>query len=307
MKRGAINLCVAVGLLGLVWYLADGAAAVRMLGGADPLLLAAAFCVLTLQTVISSLRWRLTAAQLGISINWATALREYYLSQIVNQTLPGGVIGDAGRAVRTRQTAGLMASGQAVVFERLAGQIALFAVMAAAFLVTWTRPGGVDWPDWAAWPLLCIMVACLCMPLLFQIFSHVLPPEAAHKLRCQGRALRHALAAPQVRLRQALLSLATVLCNIAAFGLCTWAVGVDLPIAAVFALVPLILFAMAIPATISGWGLREGAAAALFPIVGASASDGLAASVAFGLVFLATVLPGIVFLGFGTGLRPMKF
>jgi hypothetical protein len=35
-------------------------------------------------------------------------------------------------------------------------------------------------------------------------------------------------------------------------------------------------------------------AAALFPITGATASAGLAASIAFGLVFLAAVLPGVI-------------
>jgi hypothetical protein len=61
-------------------------------------------------------------------------VREYYLAQIVNQSLPGGMIGDAGRAVRARAQAGLLAAGQAVVFERLAGQIAMFLALAVAFL-----------------------------------------------------------------------------------------------------------------------------------------------------------------------------
>ena len=51
---------------------------------------------------------------------------------------------------------------------------------------------------------------------------------------------------------------------------------------------------MLVPVTVSGWGLREGVAVALFPVAGASGSAGLAASIAFGLVFLAAVLPGIL-------------
>ena len=58
---------------------------------------------------------------------------------------------------------------------------------------------------------------------------------------------------------------------------------------------PLILLTMLIPVTISGWGLREAAAAALLPLAGFVASEGLATSVAFGLVLLATSLPGIFF------------
>lgn len=93
-----------------------------------------------------------------------------------------------------------------------------------------------------------------------------------------------------------LLSIATTLCNLAAFGFCAQAVGHGLPPAAIAAFVPLILLTMLVPLTISGWGLREGAAAALFPVAGASASGGLAASVVFGLVLILSTLPGLLVL-----------
>jgi uncharacterized membrane protein YbhN (UPF0104 family) len=103
------------------------------------------------------------------------------------------------------------------------------------------------------------------------------------------RALMH----PQVRSRQVALSVGTALCNLAGFAFCLRAVGVQIEVTAILALVPLILFTMLIPISISGWGLREGAAAALLPLAGVTASDGLAASVAFGLVFIVAVLPGV--------------
>jgi uncharacterized membrane protein YbhN (UPF0104 family) len=300
MVLRAVQIAVALGLLALLWHVADGAAALRLLSGANPWWLLAGAAALTLQTVLSALRWRLTAAQLGIALGRAAALREYYLSQVVNQALPGGVVGDAGRALRSRQAAGLMPAAQAVMFERLAGQIALFVVMATGFAATRVVHGGLDWPPALAWAVALLVAAGVIVPLL--LWALVRQGRAA-RLGRQGTALWLALFAPQVRARQAALSLATVLCNIAGFGFCIWAVGVALPIPAIMALAPLILLAMVIPLTISGWGLREGAAAALFPLAGVSASDGLAASIAFGLVFLATVLPGLALLAFG--LKPL--
>jgi len=47
-----------------------------------------------------------------------------------------------------------------------------------------------------------------------------------------------------------------------------------------------------VPVTISGWGLREGAAVVLFPLAGSTASGGLATSVAFGLMLIVASLPG---------------
>ncbi len=294
---GLVKIAVTAGLLGLLWRVADGAEAAGRLAGADPAWLAAALAALTVQTILSALRWRLTASRLGIRLDRLTALREYYLSQLVNQALPGGMLGDAGRAVRARSQAGLLASGQAVFFERLAGQIALFIVLAMAFLVTAARPGGLDWPGALQGPLAAFVLAGLALPGALWAAGTLLPGPAGRVLEAFARAFGQAVAAPAVRWRQLWLSLGTALCNIAAFAFCARAIGAELSGAAVLTLVPLILFTMVIPLTISGWGLREGAAAALFPLAGASAAEGLAASVAFGLVFLASMGPGLVLFG----------
>ncbi len=88
------------------------------------------------------------------------------MAQIVNSLDFRGMIGDAGRAVRARGQAGLLASGQAVVFERLAGQIAMFAVMGSAFLFTLVAPGGFEWPQWLAIPVGLMIAAALALPIL---------------------------------------------------------------------------------------------------------------------------------------------
>lgn len=289
----AVQIAVAVGLLAIIWSAADGPEAARALVGADLWLLAAACAALTLQTVLSALRWRLTAEQLGIHLGPVWAVREYYMAQIINQSLPGGMIGDAGRAVRARQQAGLLASGQAVVFERLAGQVGMFAVMAPAFLLTLGMPGGVDWPGWLVGPVFALILGLALLPLLV-VMATRLPGPVGRTTLSFCRTTATALLAKKVWPRQVGLSLGTTACNLAAFGFCAAAVGADLSWAATFALVPLILFTMLIPISVSGWGLREGAASLLFPVAGASASDGLAASVAFGLIFLVSVLPGLI-------------
>jgi len=289
----AVQIAMAFALLAVLWHVADGPAALAILARADPWWLLAALAALTLQTLFSALRWRLTAGALGIVLSRRRAIGEYYLSQIVNQSLPGGMIGDAGRAVRSRGQAGLLASGQAVVFERLAGQIAMFVVMTLAFGVTLARPGGVDWPAWALGPVMLIVAGGLALPGVLWAAVR-LPGRLGQGVRGFWRALAAALTARGVLPAQVGLSAATTLCNLAAFGFCAHAVGAVLSPVAVMALVPLILFTMLIPISVSGWGLREGAAAALFPIAGATAAQGLAASIAFGLAFLVAVVPGVV-------------
>lgn len=299
------QIAVAASMITLLWQLTDGREAMRTLAGAQPLWLIIALVALTLQTVLSALRWRLTAGRLGISFDVTHAVREYYLSQVVNQSLPGGMVGDAGRAVRARRQAGLVRSGQAVIFERLAGQVAMFTVMTIAFLVTWWTPGGLDWPHWVA-VMIGLLVAGGAAAIAAVWAGARLPGAVGRVVTGLNDALDAALLSRAVFPRQAALSLGTAACNLAAFAFCAIAIGAPLPLVAVLAVVPLILFTMLIPISVSGWGLREGAAAALFPLVGATATQGFAASVAFGLVFIVAVLPGIVPLFRESGRRTLE-
>ena len=160
------QLAVAIVLLALLWQAADGPAAARSLIAAEWSWLGLAFAALTLQTILSALRWQLTARQLGMVFSAGHAVREYYLAQVVNQSLPGGMIGDAGRAYRAREQAGLLASGQAVVIERLVGQTAMFLTMAVAFLLTYLIPGGFDWPRWLAAPVGLVVFCGIALPFV---------------------------------------------------------------------------------------------------------------------------------------------
>ena len=280
-------------LIALLWAAADGREILRILSQAQPLWLLAAVAVLICQTVLSALRWKLTAAHLGQTLRLPHAIREYFMSQIVNQALPGAVVGDAARAVRARAQAGLAAATQAVVFERLAGQIAMFLTMACAFIVTSLSAGGLDWPLPYAAPIGTAIAAggaVACVIALGQWF----PAMLGQKLCGWIRPFHTALLSKQALPGQIGLGAVITVCNLAAFGLCAWAVGVHLSLAAILAVVPVILFSMLIPFTISGWGIREGAAAVLLPLSGTSPSEGVAVSVIFGTAILLAALPGLI-------------
>jgi uncharacterized membrane protein YbhN (UPF0104 family) len=289
------QLAFALGLLAMLWRIFEGSEALQMLARAEPWWLAASFFALTLQTGLSALRWRLTAEQLGISLTRGEAIKEYYLAQLVNQALPGGIAGDASRAVRARVQAGLMASSQAVLLERFAGQVALVGVMFVGLGLAVLQPGGLSWlTGLALGGGLALFIALVGVFTLVWI-ARSSTGRFGRVLVSLSEAARVALLAPSVLWRQIWLSLATALCNVAGFTFAAWAIDSDLPVLTSLALVPIILMAMLIPLTISGWGVREGAAIALFPLAGLAAVEGLAASVTFGLLFLAATLPGLAF------------
>lgn len=287
-----LRLLPPVVIIGLLWNLADGPAALALLAKADWLYVFLAFVAVNLQTIASAWRWHRVAARLGQHIPPGHGVAEYYLSQLVNQSLPGGVLGDAARAVRARHQAGLGIAAKAVIIERLAGQIAMFSLLAIGFVWALLNPGGLALSIgtnelWAgALVLLCVVVLGLLAVHLARRRWH----------RHLGSSIVTALVAKGAWIEQASLAVVIVALNLSSFALCALATGTTLSAEGILVLVPLILCAMLIPTTVAGWGFREGAASALFPLAGATAAAGFAASIAFGLVILAASLPGLFFL-----------
>lgn len=289
--KGTVRVVFTLGLVVLLAFIVDLRAAARLLWTADPALLAAGYVALSAQTVISAARWKLTAERLDQGFSLLVAVREYYLAQFLNQTLPGGMVGDAGRAYRRRHDAGLVRAGQAVLFERMSGQLALIVIAVPGIALSALIPGGVRWPAALGTIALGVGTMLVLLPLILLGGARV-PGAIGRASRDFLSAARYSLFARDVRLRQIVLSFGTVVSTLAAFAFCAAATGTPLSVFAVLTVVPLILLAMIVPLSVAGWGVRESAAAMLFPVLGASAAAGVAASVAFGLVFLAVTLPG---------------
>ncbi|RJE80282.1 lysylphosphatidylglycerol synthase transmembrane domain-containing protein [Paracoccus sp. JM45] len=286
-----LQLLAAFILMGLLWAGLDGAHALSLLRQADAGWLVAALLVLTVQTVLSAYRWQFTARQLGQSFSLRHSISEYYLSQIVNQSLPGGVLGDAGRALRARHDGGLQRAGAGVVIERALGQASLLVILATAFLVP-TRP---DLPL-AVQGIITLLLAGGVMIVGALYGATFITGHIGKTARSCASLIRRALLDNGSLPRQIVLNLSITAANIAAFAFCARATGTMMSASQAALLVPLILLTMIIPLTISGWGVREGAAAALFPLIGATGAAGLAASTAFGLMFLVSTLPGLLVL-----------
>lgn len=287
-----LRLAPPVVIMGLLWSLADGPGAVLLLAEANWLYLFLAFVAVNLQTIASAWRWHRVAARLDQDIPAGHAVAEYYVSQLVNQSLPGGVLGDAARAVRARHQTGLGISAKAVIIERLAGQIAMFGLLAISLTWALLNPGGLALalePDHVVAGALVVLV----LTALVLVASHL---GRRHWRPSLGRSIFTALVARGAWVEQVPLSGLIVALNLCSFTLCALATGTTLDAEAILVLVPLILCAMLIPTTVAGWGFREGAAAALFPLAGATAAAGFAASVAFGLMILAASLPGLFYL-----------
>ena len=95
---------------------------------------------------------------------------------------------------------------------------------------------------------------------------------------------------------QVLLSFAIVATYLLIFWLCAQAVHAPLSAASALLAIPLVLTAMTIPLSVGGLGLRESAAAVIWPLLSMSANDGVAAALLYGAVVLFGSLPGVAVL-----------
>lgn len=254
----------------------------------------AIICCLALvqmQIVLSALRWRFTARRLGQDIAPFTAIREYYVASLLNQTLPGGMGGDALRAWRMRsdEHGGWKQSAKAVIFERLSGQIALF-LLALIGLSIWPFVSNSDNVQYS-WHFIILGIAAIAAVILITIWI-----ERRNVESNLFESLLNVFVRRKAWLFQISTSAAILFAYVAVFLITAHAMGSSLPWIAGLTIIPFCLVAMLIPTGFGGWGTREAAAMALWPLLGAPSADGLAASISYGWLSLAGAAPGIVFL-----------
>lgn len=281
MKR-FVNIGISLAILGVLMWWADAEAVWRHLQGASFGWLCLAGLSLTGLTFLMAKRWQIIASVFEIRISYPRAIAEYYIAQLVNLILPGGVVGDVARAVRVRHEGDLTRAAQSVAADRIVGQIVMFACLGAGLCVALAIPGEISWPA-ATWAGVALGGVVVTLALL---------------VSCQKTATGRFLHLIITLLRNVrLMLLAAIITALLIFSLyaCARATGTVIPPAGWFTLIPLILSAMLIPLSVGGWGWREGAAAALFPLIGASPSAGIATGIAYGAMMMITAIPGLYF------------
>ena len=287
-RRGTLRLAASGAMLAALWVWLDGGAVAGRLASADLRWILPALLLTQGWTVASALRWRLTARALGRALPLGRAVREYYVATLLNMTLPGGVAGEAARIARARDEEGWTAAAAPVAVERLAGQVATLALAALGLVAA---PVSVGAPLWVA--------ACgLALLAAGAVGLGALRGTGGSRARA---ALRLAWIEGGAWRAQGGLSLGVAAGYVAAFAMCAAAVGAAPCPGVALTLVPPVLLAMALPLSVGGWGPREGAAAALWPLAGLGAEAGVAAAALYGLVCLAGALPGALWVWPGRG------
>ena len=275
----------------LAWFV-DVKSAMVLLKKTDWRWLALALFVVQIQIVLSALRWKITANRLGQTLSSHRAISEYYLATFTNLSVPGGVVGDAARVYRNRESGDQGISIQSVVLERLSGQIALVLVVIVGWSL-WPWLMDRNMPQQAVQLIFTSLGAVALLVLIFWFLLRFASGRVKTRILEFRRAAYFVWIADKQWILQGALSLGIVFTYLVVFWLCSYAIDAPLPLPAVLTLVPLVLLSMLIPLTIGGWGIREAAAALLWPLVALTPEAGVVSSIVYAAVSWLGCLPGL--------------
>ena len=287
--RLAPPLTGAVILAAVLWRTGTGpvAAGLRSL---DWVTLGLGLLLALATTGASAWRWQLVARGFGLGVDLRTAVAACYQSQLLNATLPGGVVGDVRRGLlHGRESGGTGLALQAVLWERFAGQVVQAALVLVA-VVLLPSPLRVHLPEVTA-----VLVAGIVVLTLWRITGAGTVVPGSRLLRSLWADLRRALLACRAWPKVVLASTVAV-AGAATYLLAARAVGITSSPERLIPLTLLVLAAAGIPLNVAGWGPREGMAAWSFGAAGLGAAQGVATAVAYGALVLVGTLPGAVVL-----------
>jgi glycosyltransferase 2 family protein len=271
---------------------------------ADPYLVLLAASLHILGFLICSYRWRLLLLAQDADVPMGQLALSYLVGMFFNSFLPGTMSGDVVRAMDTAGKVGSVGRSMLVVFvERLTGMIALL-VMTGTVLT-------VSGPQVLGHPNITIFLILLTFFILFSVGL------LFHPVGCElmERAVDRIPAAPvQRKFRKIAESLHVFSGKGRILGLCVlisllfqanvvlhfWILGQALEIAipwtVYFAIIPVSLLLLMLPASINGIGLREQVFILLFGNVGVSAVLAVSlAWIAFGISLFQAFLGGVAF------------
>lgn len=288
-----LKAAIGLGLIVLVVRQADWPHLVETLRGTDLPLFGAACLAFVAAIAANAWRWKAVMDHIQVPMCWRDAMVGSFEANFFNQFLPSSVGGDSVKALRAYDAGATL--GRAllgVVIDRAYGL--WFMSLAVVALVVGFPSPVVGAP---AFPIIGIASVMAAVGAVVAIGVGMLPlkgmiPRWLHPLWALVEGFAGVARSP-ARLFEVLLSL--VISNaalLAAFMLCSQALGLMLNLVDGALVMFAMLLASIIPVSLGGWGVREGVAVLLLTATGATAAQALGLSILFGLVMTVIALIG---------------
>lgn len=306
MRRAVVLLRILVSAALLYWVLSgvNLKELASVIQSSEPAPLGAALLLYFLGViVIGAARWRMLLTSQGISAPFSFLVSSYLVASFFNNILPTNIGGDVFRIKdASRYTASKTLSTAVIFVDRLLGFAALFALAFAALAfggqVVRRVPGlALLWVG-----ALAVTLALLAVLVVPELSVWTLSPlkrlgstwasdrvgvvtEALFRFRSQIASLAQAFG----------VSLLIQSSLVLFYFLVAEAMGIRLPLAYCFLIIPLCLLVQLLP-SINGFGVRESAFVFFFHRIGLGAEQAVSLSfVSTGIVILLSLLGGAIY------------
>jgi len=300
------RIVVAAGLTGYILWRSDPSAVAAAAAGVDWHWVGVAVLLVLVDRALMAYRWvaLLCTIESDRRPPLGPLMRVFFVSTFVGTFLPASVGGDIVRSYSlTRLNVDAGDAVASVLMDRLLGVASVFLMALAGLALA------QDLSENAAIVGGLVVTAAACAATLLLIFS----PRAAAlvsflpfaTVRRAGAKVvdsirKYAAHSPQL--------LAVLGCSIAVQALRVFqafylgrSLGIDAPLAAYFAFIPLILLIMLLPITINGLGTSQAAFVWFFARVGVASAAAFALSVLFVALGVVGNLPGALLYAAGSG------
>lgn len=258
---------------------------------------ALAVLVLASSVLIITPRWTVILGALGYRIRWMALVSSVFLGFLFNQLLPTAVGGDVLRAWQVR-TLGvpLDVAIHSVLLDRISGLIVVF--IGVVLLVPFAGPLLAHSSLSSVGAMLVIFVAGAVGVACLWAFSRM-PPFVSPFAAGFQRAIAAFVASGMLIVRRPralgavfVLSLIGIIAAAIALGLLASELHADVSPMAIAVVTFGAMLASAVPISIAGWGVREGALVLLFGAYGVPAQTAFTVSILFGACLVLASAPG---------------
>lgn len=299
MTKHAAQVAVTLALLALLFWYADPA---RVLGVIERMNLQSglpALALLFVQNDLTTRRWTIMLRAFGDAPSHFRMLRIQYMALFAQLFLPSSVGGAAVRAgMLFRSGVVFGVAVNSVVLDRLVATAGLL-LSAGAFM-----PTAAVSLSLGAYPreLIIVGTSVLAGGLLFAVFALRHRPLAFWLGLLNRTPLRHMLdplqraarkiASPRTLVAALALSLAGQLVAILAIFIIATGNGLKVHLLDCILVLPPVMLLSALPISIAGWGVREGAMMIAFGLLGVSREAALVLSLQFAFLGYVSAAPG---------------
>ncbi|MDH3349279.1 MAG: flippase-like domain-containing protein [Desulfobulbaceae bacterium] len=257
-----------------------------------PLGLVIAFILQGCSGSVAAYRWFLIMRRVGFKPTFPFYWKSYFKGAFFNQGLPTSIGGDGIRILDcTRDDKRAIDAFYGVFIDRIVGLAGLLFLNLGALLFNSSLlPSKIYY-------LLLAIIFLFILGIISLFFLHSFP--IFHRGRWFSMLGTLSERFTQVYSNdisiQLFLSILIHLLAISAFYSLGLAGGLNYPLSVYLIMVPPVILLTILPISLAGWGVREGALIGFFLLIGADRTKVLSFSLLYGLITIATSLPGLYF------------